>query len=58
MERSLDQVAAETMTILQEMRSELPVTALGTPSWSRLNRLEDSLLRVIGEAACCEPKSA
>ena len=55
MERSLQQVAAETMIILEEMRSELPTTALGTPHWSRLNRLEDSLLQVIGEASSRQP---
>ena len=55
MERSLEQVAAETMIILKEMRSELPATALGTPHWTRLNRLEDSLLRVIGEASSIQP---
>ena len=55
MERSLEQVAAETMIILEEMRSELPATALGTPYWTRLNRLEDSLLRVIGEASSRQP---
>ena len=55
MERSLEQVAAETMIILKEMRSGLPATALGTPHWTRLNRLEDSLLRVIGEASSRQP---
>ena len=55
MERSLQQVAAETMIILEEMRSELPAKAIGTPHRSRLNRLEDSLLQVIGEASSRQP---
>lgn len=44
-------IASETMSIIAEMRADLPHSALGTPSWSRLNRLEDTVLRVVAQAS-------
>lgn len=42
--------AAETRGIIEEMRSDLPDSALGTPDWTRLNRLEDTLMRLLAQA--------
>ena len=43
--------AAETRGIIAEMRSDLPDSALlGTPDWARLNRLEDTLMRLLAQA--------
>lgn len=47
---NLVRTAAETMTILAEMKADIPDSALGTPRWSRLNRLEDLMLRVVAQA--------
>ncbi|MBL6739887.1 MAG: hypothetical protein ISP81_07115 [Synechococcus sp. BS301-5m-G54] len=38
------------MAILSEMKADLPDSALGTPSWSRLGRLEDLLMRVLAQS--------
>ena len=53
---NLARTAAETMTILAEMKADVPDSALGTPRWSRLNRLEDMLLRVVAQADLLENK--
>ena len=38
------------MAILSEMKADLPDSALGTPSWSRLGKLEDLLMRVLAQS--------
>jgi len=38
------------------MKADVPDSALGTPRWSRLNRLEDMLLRVVAQADLLENK--
>jgi hypothetical protein len=48
--QDLSRAAAETMAILSEMKADLPDSALGTPSWSRLGRLEDLLMRVLAQS--------
>ena len=53
---NLARTAAETMSILAEMKADVPDSALGTPRWSRLNRLEDMLLRVVAQADLLENK--
>ena len=53
---NLARTAAETMSILAEMKADVPDSALGTPRWSRLNRLEDMLLRVVAQADLQENK--
>ena len=48
--QDLSRAAAETMAILSEMKVDLPDSALGTPSWSRLGRLGDLLMRVLAQS--------
>ena len=48
--QDLSRTAAETMAILADMKADLPESALGTPRWSRLSRLEDLLMRVVAHA--------
>jgi len=48
--QDLSKTAAETMAILSEMKADLPDSALGTPSWSRLGKLEDLLMRVLAQS--------
>ncbi|MEC8688128.1 MAG: hypothetical protein VXX57_01430 [Cyanobacteriota bacterium] len=38
------------MALLADMKADLPESALGTPRWSRLSRLEDLLMRVVAHA--------
>ncbi len=48
--KELAKMAAETMTILSDMKADLPESAMGTSSWSRLNKLEDILMRLVATA--------
>ena len=48
--KELAKMAAETMAILSDMKADLPESAMGTSSWSRLNKLEDILLRLVATA--------
>ena len=48
--KELAKMAAETMAILSDMKADLPESAMGTSSWSRLNKLEDILMRLVATA--------
>ena len=48
--KELAKMAAETMSILSDMKADLPESAMGTSSWSRLNKLEDILMRLVATA--------
>jgi len=48
--QDLSRTAAETIAILSEMKADLPDSALGTPTWSRLAKLEDLLMRVLAQS--------
>ena len=48
--KDLAKMAAETMAILLDMKADLPESAMGTSSWSRLNKLEDILLHLVATA--------
>ena len=48
--QDFSRTAAETMAILSEMKADLPDSALGTPSWSRLGKLEDLLMRLLAQS--------
>ena len=48
--QDLSRTASETMAILSEMKADLPDSALGTPTWSRLGKLEDLLMRVLAQS--------